>query len=181
MHVNIKETLTVCFTVLFALAPLQASDKTLNKTSQRNNKDKYFLVFCARPINLPTSPFGHAFVVWGLEDNSRKMSSQEAFGFYAVSAAKPVTGLDVPGELKAEAFATSLKFTTERLIVQVDSEVYDRAKVEARKWGTSDYNLASRNCVHFLSAIAKLAKLNAPTYNVGTLPQTYVKLLLESN
>lgn len=67
--------------VVLASFPLAAQVvKTLELNSTRG-RQAYYLVFAARG----GSSTGHAFVVWGVEDDARKMSSIEALGLYPES------------------------------------------------------------------------------------------------
>jgi hypothetical protein len=66
--------------VAFVLAFLPVSAQVLHTLDLRatHGRQAYFVVLASRG----GSSTGHAFVVWGIEDPVRKMSSMEALGLY---------------------------------------------------------------------------------------------------
>lgn len=136
----------------------------------------YKLAFCARDNTL----VGHAFVVWGKEDDVAKASSQAAFGFYPEGGSKTVFGT-VPGTIAAEGFTESVKFISDRLIVTVDKKSWDDTAKLREQWKTSDYNLFEKNCIHFTEAVAVKAGLKVPETKALEKPAAFMKRLIELN
>ena len=153
-----------------------AADKSVDsRTYSDQTNNKYYLVFCARG----GSSAGHAFVVWGIQDSSRGVSTSEAFGFYP----KEGTGMlgRIPGEIRNEAFSGKMKYITDRLIVQVDKSVYDRTHTAIREWSTVYYDLYSPNCINFVMSVARDANLRVPPKGNFTSPSGYVQTLINAN
>jgi hypothetical protein len=163
-------------TLVQPILPSFAADKAVDRrtySDQTNNK--YYLVFCARG----GTALGHAFVVWGAEDASRRKSTSQAFGFYPAQG-HGVLG-QVPGEIKDEAFSGKMQYITDRLIVQVDKAVYDRAQRQISAWSTENYSLFSTNCINFVMSVARDAGLRVPPKGNATLPAGYVQALINAN
>lgn len=140
-----------------AQSPATAAVKSIDgRLFESGDASKYFVVFCTRRSGDISSKPGHAYVVWGKEDAGAQMSVAQAFGFYPDSpSGSMVLGMNVPGQLKDEAFNSSPTLLTGRLIVRVDKVAFDRSRSEQDKWKTGDYNLYQRNCISFASAVAE--------------------------
>lgn len=150
----------------------------LRNMSEQNN---YFVVFAARSSTGGTGLPGHAFVVWGVENSSASMSSQQAFGFYPDSSSSVGVLLsDIRGSLVDEAttFDPSTELTA-RLIAQVNSPVFAASQAQIGVWRTNDYNLYAQNCIHFSRSVAIAIGLFPPTVGTLELPHTYMERLIE--
>src|SRR5215472_8587005 len=88
------------FTFLLVVLPVNAQVfRTVDMTATHGRK-AFYVVFAARG----ESSTGHAFVIWGIEDAQRKMSTVEALGLYPESDASNCNVLvgTVPGRLMDE-------------------------------------------------------------------------------
>lgn len=160
---------------MHSVTPVLAADKSIDSTTYSNYaNNKYYLVFCAR-----SGTVGHAFVVWGVENSSQGKSTGEAFGFYPRQG-KGVLGR-VPGEIRNEAFSGKMNLVTDRLIVQVDKSVYDRAQRAISAWSTTNYDLFDTNCINFVMSVARDAGLQVPSRSSTTSPSSYVQALINAN
>jgi hypothetical protein len=160
--------------------------EVLRKIDARTGTDadgnNYYVVFCARDSDNSSAKPGHAFVVWGIEDNTAAISSQQAFGFYpdASDESKAAFGT-VSGQLVDEATKnTPSSLLTARLIVQVNKDPFETSQVEITTWQTSDYNLFSKNCISFARAVAVAIGLFPPPVATVELPTTYLDDLIEN-
>lgn len=153
-----------------------AADKQVDRRTYSDaTGNKYYLVFCARG----GSATGHAFIIWGIEDNRRFVSGQKAFGFY------PSKGIgafgSVPGNIKDEALSGKMNLITDRLTVRVDKAVYDRTQKAISKWSTADYRLFNNNCINFVMEVARDAGLQVPSKSSTVTPSAYVQNLIQVN
>lgn len=140
----------------------------------------YFVVFVSRES--PGIGPGHAFVLWGTEDNTAKVSIQEAWGFYPKDDSKGVFG-DVPGEVRNEAYKKSKDKVvnyTARLVIQLTKDDYERSKFVRNRWKSEfqNYNLAKRNCVSFVKEVAD--SLGVATPSVSSLPDTPLEFMTKT-
>jgi hypothetical protein len=152
----------------------------------RNSTDadgnSYYVVFCARDSDNPTTKPGHAYVVWGVEDSSAAMSSQKAFGFYPdpSNESSAIFGT-VPGQLADEwEKQPSLSLLTARLIVQVNKDPYNASQAVIDNWTTSDYNLYTQNCMNFARAVAVSLGLFPPPIAAAQFPTSYLEDLIQN-
>ena len=162
------------------------SEEVLIKIDARNSSDadgnNYFIVFCSRKSeNLLTKP-GHAFVIWGIEDNQTQMSTQTSFGFYPDEDNEfKALFSTVPGRLVDEAKKqTPSRLFTARMIVQVNRESFFSSQSAIDDWKTSNYDLYSKNCMHFVREIALNLGLFPPTVTSFELPSEYLQKLIET-
>src|SRR5579859_7567856 len=69
----------VLWTFVLFLSSLAAQTiKTLDLSTTARARKKFYVIFAARS----GSATGHAFVLWGVEDNVRKRSTIRAYGLY---------------------------------------------------------------------------------------------------
>jgi len=175
----------VALLFILSVAALHADvvDKVIDKSNPGNRAadgSRYVIVICARG----GLPFGHAFVIWGLEGATAKVSSETEFGFYPAPGSNPIgmgLGANVPGDVKAEALSRSINLINHRLIVTVDKAVFDDTNKLISKWQTGDYNLYARNCKNFAWDVAKKVGLAGAAPVAAQLPLTYVAALIDAN
>lgn len=140
----------------------------------------YFILFCTTTTRLRPEPSpGHAYVVWGTEDNSAQRSDQFSAGFYP----DPEAGLRgvfgaVPGVLKEEALTGAFQYTDLILQVTVDRSVYEETQVTIDDWVTEEYNLAINNCIEFMKAVASQLDVPVPDDSFGNFPGLYMTKLI---
>ncbi|CAB1083586.1 hypothetical protein D1AOALGA4SA_11139 [Olavius algarvensis Delta 1 endosymbiont] len=147
-----------------------------------SEENTYYVVFAARDSEGSSRKPGHAFVTWGVEDSATSMSSQVAFGLYP----DPDDGLSylfssVTGELRNEAEDFNPSSLTARLIAKVNSGPFENSKEQIDRWKTEDYNLYTKNCIHFCHAVAKSIALFPPDVDLFQLPETYLKELITNS
>jgi len=137
----------------------------------------FYVVFAARS----ESSTGHAFVIWGIEDGERKLSSVEARGLYPESDAASCNVLvgTVPGRIMDEMANHSVQGITYALIVRMDEADFERSRRVARAWDCRhEFSLVSRDCVEFLHAVGASIHLHMPERGLLRLaPQAYIRAL----
>ena len=159
---------------------LKKIDARISTDADSNN---YYIAFCSRDSSNPSNKPGHAFVLWGIEDSGSAMSSEKAFGFYPDEndELKAVFNYDVPGELKDGAINSSpSSLLTARLIVQVNKSPFFNSQSKIDEWRTSDYNLYSKNCIHFVRSVAVSLGLFPPPIGTFQVPTLYLNELIKN-
>src|SRR5260370_710683 len=162
------------------LLPLSAQvSKTLDLSTTPGNQ-RFYVIFASRG----GSATGHAFVVWGMEDDVRQRSTIKAFGLYPESEGNNCSSAvrTVPGRVLDELANHSVQGITQELIVRVDESYYQRSWKVARQWDCKrEFSLLSRDCDAFLQAVGNSLCLNMPRRAVTRwTPQAYVRALLAS-
>lgn len=140
----------------------------------------YYVIFCARVSE--GAGVGHAFILWGKEDNTAMMSSNEAYGFYPETGTKAVFG-SVPGQLRdeiAKNAVDAMKNVTSMLYVRVNQDDFTSSKSLFSQWETTDYSLYLKNCISFTRAVAQRIELIGFPEDVMVLPPTYYDRLNNS-
>jgi len=162
-----------------------ATDGTVKTIDKRTGTDAsgnvYYLVFISKPTILQGGEHaGHAYVVWGVEDNTRQMSYAEAWGLHPDSQLQALTLGMVPGEMRDDGLNTS---GYNRLIVQVDKSVYDSAHQKMQDWANQrTYQLLTHDCLSFTIDIATIANLNVPDRTgFDNIPWNYLVSLINAN
>lgn len=152
------------------------------RTSSDADGNNYFVVFCSRLSDNPTTKPGHAFVVWGVEDNQNRRSVQSAYGFYPnPNDSFRALFQTVSGQIVNEANNPSpSSLLTARLIVQVNRQPFTDSQGQIATWRTSDYNLFSRNCIGFARAVAVCLGLFPPDIGTFQLPTSYLENLIRT-
>lgn len=156
--------------------------KTIDKRTMTNsNGNIYFLVFIAKPTILNGGKnAGHAFVVWGAEDNTARMSYGEGWGLYPKNTMDVLKLSEVPGEIKNDGITSS---NYSRLIIKVDKNVYDQALAKKKEWADKGtYEILTRDCLSFTIDIATIAKLTTPARTgFDNVPWQYLISLANAN
>jgi hypothetical protein len=165
--------------LLFTASLSAQVSKTLDLTSSPG-KNTHYVVFASRG----RSATGHSFVIWGVEDATRKRSTVEALGLYPEKSAPSCSALtsNVPGLLLDELATHSVEVVDRELIVRVDEVDFNRSLRVARRWGCShEFSLLSHDCVEFLRAVGDSLNLPMPKRSFTRwTPQAYVRALLSS-
>jgi hypothetical protein len=159
-------------------APLHAQNsKTLDLRTEHARKS-YYVILAARG----GSATGHAFVLWGIEDNVRRRSTIRAFGLYPDGRGANCVALvrTVPGGILDEMKNHSFQAITQELIVRVDEADYKRSWKVAREWDCRhQFSLLDRDCVEFLRAVGESLHLDMPRRTITRwTPQAYLRVLL---
>jgi hypothetical protein len=164
---------------VFALFPLSAQVLTTLDLSATHGRKAYYVVLASRG----GSSTGHAFVVWGIEDDRRKMSSVEALGLYpendASNCAALIHAVSGSGRVMDEMLNHSVQGITYALIVKVDERDFKRSKRVAREWDCKhEFSLLGRDCVEFLRAVGDSLHLKMPGRSLTRwTPQAYLRAL----
>jgi len=162
--------------VLTLSAPCVAATKQIDaRNASTAEVSAYYIVFCARA----GSQTGHAFVAWGVEDETHAVSRQVAYGFYPEDG-RGIFG-SVPGEIRNEAFTEKTALLTDRLIVRVTKEQYAAALAVYPRWETTEYHLFTTNCVAFGADVARTLGLRVPKQTSLTFPSEFIATLIEMN
>jgi hypothetical protein len=149
--------------------------------SATHGRQGYYVVLASRG----GSATGHAFVVWGLEDPARKMSSMEALGLYPENDVADCTTLihsvSGSGRVMDEMVNHSVQGITYALIVKVDEGDFRRSRRVAREWDCRHkFSLLGRDCVEFLRAVGDSLHLKMPGRGMTRwTPQAYVRAIQE--
>lgn len=162
----------------FADGIVKSIDK---RTMSSADGNVYYLVFVSKPTKLQGGQnAGHAYVVWGVEDNIKKMSYGDAWGLYPLSTMKTLTLATVPGELRNDGIASN---NYNRLIVKVDKKVYDAAHNKMKEWASKGtYQLLERDCLSFTIDMAGIAALNTPPrMGYDNVPWNYLIAMINGN
>jgi hypothetical protein len=177
--------LKVAFAIALALFPLSAQVlQTLDvsaKHAVRRSRKEFYVVLASRG----GSSTGHAFVVWGIEDGARKMSSMEALGLYpetdGANCAALIHSVSGSGRIMDEMANHSVQGITYALIVKVDESDFRRSRMVAREWDCRhQFSLLSRDCVEFLRAVGLSLHLKMPGRGLMRWsPQAYVRAVQE--
>lgn len=184
-HFLLTLTCLINFSFVFKPVPTTFENgivKTIDKrTTITADGNIYYLVFVSKPTKLHGGHnAGHAYVVWGVEDNTKKMSYGDAWGLYPISSQKALTLATVPGEMRDDGIGSN---NYNRLIVKVDQKVYDAAHTKMKDWASKrTYQLLERDCLTFTIDIAGIATLNTPPRTgFDNVPWNYLIALINKN
>jgi hypothetical protein len=173
--------LKVALAIALALFPLSAQVLQTMDLSTTHGRKTFYVVLASRD----GSSTGHAFVVWGIEDGARKMSSIEALGLYPESdganCAALMHSVSGSGRVMDEMANHSVQGITYALIVKVDESDFRRSRTVAREWDCRhQFSLLGRDCVEFLRAVGLSLHLKMPGRGLTRwTPQAYVRALQE--
>lgn len=161
--------------VLGASSRLSAADLRLD---HRRYADKdgnnYYVAFVVRDGNP-----GYAFVVWGVEDSKRRLTTPQGYGYYP-SKATAVFG-SISNDLRQEAFKARSSFFSQRMIVQVNRDWFDNTKGEIAKWSTNDRRLFATNCIDFLRAVTQRTNTKIPARERTDTPVSHLLKIISKN
>lgn len=119
---------------------------------------------------------GHSFVIWSREDDKRRMSSQEATGFYPV-------GTNIGALFGAERgrmFDDSREKWDVKITFIVNSDVYERARGVYQKWKDDRrYVLLFSDCTSYVGAVASAIGLSPPIRPFYPQPLDYVEAIIK--
>ena len=156
----------------------EAGIKTIDKRTYTDKTgSRYYIVFVARG----GTPTGHAYISWGMQNAQTAFSSQTAYGFYPDQFGIKAFFTFVSASLQNEAFNQNSQLFTERLIVEVNKEVYYDTQKAKDVWATNNYNLFAQNCVSFTKDVAKRTGLKLPSQVLNPWPSSYVEGIAKSN
>ncbi len=138
----------------------------------------YFVTFSARGECLN----GHAFVAYGVENFDNRITYLRAWGLYTENRNKRVSG-GIPSKFVDESTEGALSKISDNLIVKVNKTIFEKADEIRSGWAEKEgYQLIEKDCVSFLSDVAKGIGLLVPERSFSTeKPQDYVKSLIEMN
>jgi hypothetical protein len=186
-----KTSVTVSATTLglafiassFAGPPLS---QTIDLRIKRDASVRY-VVFCSRDSPRPNIT-GHAFVVYGKDDDEEKVCKvEDAFGFYPKDGRLGILST-VPGEVASEFVRRKGPKNQDlawscRLVVKVDDKQFEAAEAVRRKWAErGEYKMASKDCVGYVDEVAKAIGISTrPDRSDALLPETYIRKLTEGS
>ncbi len=152
-----------------------------NGQSDSSQPQVQFLLFSARsPSVKPLSP-GHAFVSFGWTTPTSDASAQikDTYGFYPCEGCNMVND-EKPGRVVKGFWKNRNKKKLQWLAVTADTQHNAQTEAIIEKWRTVRYNLFRRNCVKFISEIAKAQGLKTPRTNrMGIFPKFPTKYIHE--
>jgi hypothetical protein len=151
--------------------------------------EHYYIVFSARDVSLrPFSIGGHAFVSWGFANGSPLICSEKSLGFFPGNDMNMLDALVATkrGRVVKGYFNNSKGLYMRQLTVEVDSTVWANTQCEADIWNYQPYNLLTRNCLHFMDNVAKMADLRRPRtstffFRLPKRPVKYTRQLFRKN
>jgi hypothetical protein len=165
------------FAIIFGLCPVSAQVLTTLDLSASHGSQKFYVVLASRG----GSSTGHAFVVWGIEDNARKLSSIEALGLYPENDSEQCSTAvrTVSGRVMDEMANHSVQSISYALIIRVDESDFKRSRNVAHAWDCQhEFSLWNRDCVEFVRAVGLALHLKMPARHVTRwAPQAYVRAL----
>jgi hypothetical protein len=165
-------------TCALALCPVAAQTTKTIDLSTKNVRKKFCVIFAARG----GSATGHAFVLWGSEDNVRQRSTIKAYGLYPENEKDACSSAirRVPGAVVDESTNHGIANITDELIVKVDESDFKRLLKVARSWQCKrEFALLSSDCVEFIRAIGDSLGLDMPHRTLlRWTPRAYVRALL---
>ncbi len=173
--------LRIVLAFVLALFPLSAQVLQTLDLSTKHGRRAFPKAFYVVLASRGGSSTGHAFVVWGVEDGARKMSSMEALGLYPASdganCAALVHSVSGSGRVLDEMANHSVQGITYALIVKVDESDFRRSRTVAREWDCRhQFSLLGRDCVEFLRAVGVSLHLKMPGRGLTRwTPQAYVR------
>ena len=143
-------------------------------------QDRYFIVFCGND-GMP----GHAFVMFGRESESEKMSIIDgAWGLYPSNSRQGGKSFiigEVPGEIRDEGITKKCNY---KVVSEVSKSEYENGLEVKSQWTSRGrYELTKSDCVSFLIAVARCVdSLRVPDRNgLDNFPARYLKSLSEHN
>jgi len=162
------------------LLPVTAQTNKILDLSTKPVGTKFYVIIAARG----GSATGHAFVLWGSEDNVRQRSTIQAYGLYPENE-KDACGSairKVPGSVVDESTNHGIANITDELIVKVDERDFSRSLKVARSWQCKrEFALLSSDCVEFIRAVGDSLGLEMPRRTLTRwTPRAYVRALLAS-
>lgn len=117
---------------------------------------------------------GHAFVIWSKEDDQRRMSTQEATGFYPNADkhhARALFGME-----RGRMFDDSRSKREVEAIVLVDSTAYEQARAVFQAWKKEGrYTLLLSDCTTYVGQIASAIGLKTPARILYPEPLEFVR------
>ena len=155
-------------------------DQAVNsKTIDRRGREedlKYAIVFAAQAPD--KSSYGHAFIIWEREDESKQMTTTDAIGFWPSGDPNTVELIfGTPGALETDANTP----VDSKLVVLVDSDRYQLALNRKSEWQQNGrYKAFWQNCVSHVADVAKSIGLETSTGS-WVKPQDYVHDLSGKN
>jgi len=163
--------------VLLGLSLAGQDSKTIDFSTSRGST-RYYVVFAARN----DTRTGHAFVIWGVEDDRKRRSTIKAMGLYPEYQEddwKSVVRL-VPGTIVDEQINHSLSSIAGELILKVDAAAYQESLKTASVWECKhEFAVLRRDCVEFLRDVGTSLGLDMPRrMAAGATPHAYVQALL---
>jgi hypothetical protein len=165
-------------TCALALCPIAAQTTKTLDLSTKPVKKKFYVIFAARG----GSATGHAFVLWGSEDNVHQRSTIRAYGLYPENDKDACSSAirKVPGAVVDESTNHGIANITDELIVKVDESDFNRSLKVARSWHCKrEFSLLSSDCVEFLRAVGDSLHLEMPSRTlIRWTPRAYVRALL---
>ena len=168
-------------TAILMLGPLAGQvtqSLDLSTKSARAARKKYYVIFAARG----GSATGHAFVLWGVEDDVHRRSTIRAYGLYPANSHDACNSVyrKVAGAVVDESTNHGITNITEELIVKVDRADFERARAVERVWDCRhEFAILDRDCVEFLRAVGAALNLDIPTRTPARwTPRAYVRALM---
>lgn len=139
-------------------------------------EDRYYALTFAIEAPSEHSGYGHAFIFWQAEDDTKHMSISDAIGFYPggdPSAFREVFG--TPGVLSSDAYTEA----SQKVTVILNKEQYQRALNQKTAWAKDgSYAFAWSNCVTHVANIAKSVGLNV-SKGTWESPQAFMDALMK--
>jgi hypothetical protein len=173
----VLRTLPVILVAWAFTAIARADDPLVKDLRGRGSTSSLSVALCARP-GVP----GHAMVILGKDDETKKVCTVQAFGYYPTKRLKAILG-SVPGKLADEFLQGSgIGGSACRIIVRVDQPLFEKVEAVRKKWAAKkDYKLLEADCVTFTSEVGKILGLKLPDREDAKLPVTFIKKLYELN
>ena len=172
-------TFFACIIGCFTIVKAQSPDNTT--TSQQYP----FLLFSARAPTLKPLSAGHAFVSFGVSSLDYKPARiKNTYGFYPCEGCN-MLNTEKPGRVVHGFWKNRNKKKLNWLALSADTACSAATQKIIDQWSAVKYNLFKRNCVKFISEVAKAQGLKTPRINrLGIFPKfphRYIHELKEAN
>jgi hypothetical protein len=130
------------------------ADEVIDRRATRLETPCY-ITFCASLASNPHGFPGHAYVVWRTDQTADILDAQ-AIGYVPLNPGDQIRSLyaSVPGLLVPKASQNNMR-NMETLTVIVDPKTYERTRLLAREWQSTDFKAGVRDCVSFVDFVAK--------------------------
>lgn len=121
---------------------------------------------------------GHAFVIWSQEDDKKRMSTQEATGFYPQSDKNNVRALF--GQERGRIFDDIRERRDIQVDVIVNSDAYERSRSVYARWKAEGrYVLGFSDCTTYVSEVARAAGIPVPDRMFAPYPIDFVRGIIK--
>lgn len=157
----------VCLALSFH--PILAAETVRLDMRNKSEAREHAVTFVAQAGEL-----GHAFVIWNKEDDSKKMTTNEALGFYPGAEKDKLEAKWGFGD--GQIANDSGEKGDYYLVVTVNTDQFDSSRAVLEAWQKKgNYLLLFSDCTTFAGEVARSLGLKTPTRAFAPYPIEYVR------